>query len=94
MFEKLKVPQAMSSAIVDQTAAILAIHFSKFINDLHVKAFPLALVQGANSNASSRRRTQCNRHWPINSEASSTDAALNSLSQHTQPARTPGVSTP
>ena len=32
-FEKLKVLQAISSAIVDQTASILATHFSKYIYD-------------------------------------------------------------
>jgi hypothetical protein len=34
--EKLKVLQAMSSAIVDQSAAVLTLHFSKFIHALHV----------------------------------------------------------
>jgi hypothetical protein len=41
--EKLKVVQAMSSAIVDQSAAILTCHFSKFIHSLHSSAFPLGL---------------------------------------------------
>ncbi len=41
--EKLKVLQAMSSAIVDQSAAILTCHFSKFIHALHSSSFPLGL---------------------------------------------------
>ena len=41
--EKLKVVQAMSSAIVDQSAAILTCHFSKFISSLHVSTFPSGL---------------------------------------------------
>jgi hypothetical protein len=51
--EKLKVLQAMSSAIVDQSAAILIGHFSKFIHALHVVAFPSGLppVQSVRKNA-------------------------------------------
>ena len=41
--EKLKIVQAMSSAIVDQSAAILTVHLTKFIHSLHSAAFPLGL---------------------------------------------------
>ncbi len=41
--DKLRVLQAMSSAIVDQSAAILTCHFSKFIDALHVSAFPMGV---------------------------------------------------
>jgi hypothetical protein len=60
--EKLKVLQAMSSAIVDQSAAILTHHFSKFIHALHVIAFPSGLppVQGYLGNA----RRHANRRIP------------------------------
>jgi hypothetical protein len=48
----------MSSAIVDQTTTILTIHFSKFINELHMKAFPHVLAEGACSGASARLHTR------------------------------------
>jgi hypothetical protein len=52
--EKLKVVQAMSSAIVDQSAAILTYHFSKFIHSLHASAFPLGLPSAQTSQRYSR----------------------------------------
>ncbi len=86
VFEKLKVLQAMSSAIVDQTATILTIHFSKFINELHLKAFPHVLAVGACANASSRRLSQKNRQSHVNRGEVRSDAVLSSQSQHTQSA--------
>jgi hypothetical protein len=86
VFEKLKVLQAMSSAIVDQTATILRIHFSKFINELHLKAFPHVLAEGACASASSRRLSQKNRQSLVNRGEVSSDAVLSSQSQHTRSA--------
>lgn len=54
--EKLRVLQAMSSAIVDQSAAILTVHFSKFIHALHVTAFPSG-VPLEHSRGNARRLT-------------------------------------
>jgi hypothetical protein len=54
--EKLRVLQAISSAIVDQTASILTTHFSKFTYALHSREFPCVLSQGASTTVSSRRR--------------------------------------
>jgi hypothetical protein len=53
--EKLKVLQAMSSAIVDQSAAILTLHFSKYIHALHVIAFPSGLPSGLSLRGYARR---------------------------------------
>jgi hypothetical protein len=53
--EKLRVLQAMSSAIVDQSAAILACHFSKFINALHVSAFPMGVPRLQHAHKLARR---------------------------------------
>lgn len=47
--EKLKVLNAMSAAIVDQTASILTAHFSLFITSLHEKSFPMVLASASQS---------------------------------------------
>jgi len=86
VFEKLKVLQAMSFAIVDQTATILTIHFSKFINELHLKAFPHVLAVGACASASSRRHSQRSCQFLVSRREVSTDAVLSSQSQHTRSA--------
>ena len=53
--EKLRVLQAMSSAITDQSAALLTCHFSKFINALHVTAFPMGVPQLQHAHKLARR---------------------------------------
>ncbi len=53
--EKLRVLQAMSSAIVDQSASILTCHFSKFINALHVSAFPMGVPSFQRAHKFARR---------------------------------------
>lgn len=90
--EKLKVLQAMSSAIVDQTATILTIHFSKFINELHMKAFPHVLAESTSSGASARLNTKQVRRSLFRSATSSAGAVLNTQSQHPLPARATDVS--
>ena len=76
--EKLKVLQAMSCAIVDQTATILTSHFSTFTNALHARAFPLVLAMSSRDNPRRPVRRP--------SRASCRNAALNSFSQSTEPA--------
>ena len=90
--EKLKVIQAMSSAIVDQSAAILTCHFSKFINELHMKAFPHVLAESTSSGVSARLNTKQVRRSLFRSATSSAGAVLNTQSQHPLPARTADVS--
>jgi hypothetical protein len=57
-FEKLRVLQAISSAIVDQTASILTTHFAKYTNDCYARAFPCILPRSGSApdTTSSRRR--------------------------------------
>ena len=81
--EKLRVLHVMSSAIVDQTATILTIHFSKFINELHMKAFPHVLAEGAFSGASARLHTRQGRRPLWQRAVGGADAVLSSQSQHT-----------
>jgi hypothetical protein len=72
--EKLKVLQSISSAVVDQTATLLTFHFSKFINDLHMRSFLFVLAQNSISTAPSRR--WCQR---VGNQA---DPILDSVSQN------------
>ena len=43
--EKLRVLQAISSAVVDQTATILSSHFNRFVYLLYERSFPLLLPE-------------------------------------------------
>jgi hypothetical protein len=52
----LKILQAMSAAIVDQTASVLTTHFAQFIFNLYVREHPFILSPSALGTVSSRRR--------------------------------------
>ncbi len=98
----------MSSAIVDQSAAILTHHFSKFIHALHAIAFPSGLppVQGFLGDA----RRHANRRLPssrgdvtggpgvdlilCSQSSASTSSALDSDSQAVVPVAVPSPAIP
>ncbi len=90
--EKLRVLHAMSAAVVDQTATILTIHFSRFLNDLHAKVFPHVLAQGPGVTAPLRHRSRIRRST-LTGGTLQADAMLDSLSQHSSSAAlTPALS--
>lgn len=71
--EKLKVLQAISSAIVDQTASILTTHFAQYTHDSYARAFPCVLPRSVPDTTSSRRRKRrfgsASRHQAVNYDA-------------------------
>jgi hypothetical protein len=94
---KLKVLQAMSSAIVDQSAAILNGHFSKFIHSLHCTSFPLGLPPAQAPRRFARRAARPASTSPICGESVDSGGpgdTLNSCSQSLTSASSVAASVP